>query len=255
MEQALAQRTETVLLHTHCTGALAHDGHVFRVAAKGSNVVLHPLNGRQLIVQAVVAGKAGLLLQLGQAHKAHGPQTVVQRHANDPMRRPDRAIKMLFVAAATGKTAAVDVDEHRQLVALFGCFRRKNIQEQAVLVIKIGFALAELVVIEELLFILFLVVKGPGLIGTGTVLRGFVNALPMGDGHRVFPATGRCIADALIRSGTGNSARCALHIAAGGMNDIFHNFSLLLFWERKQRHDGCHAAAGLQIFTLPRQEP
>ncbi len=39
------------------TGRLAEDGDVVRVAAKGRDVALHPLDSRQFVEQPVVAGR------------------------------------------------------------------------------------------------------------------------------------------------------------------------------------------------------
>ena len=72
VEQTFAQGGENVLLNAHGAGTLAHDGDVFGVAAEGSDVVFHPFHGGDLVIQAIVAGETGLLLQLGQAKEAHG---------------------------------------------------------------------------------------------------------------------------------------------------------------------------------------
>ena len=66
-----------MLLDAHAAGTLAHDGDGIGIAAKGGDVVAHPLDGSHLVIQAVVAGVAGFLLQLGQAQETHGSQTVV----------------------------------------------------------------------------------------------------------------------------------------------------------------------------------
>ena len=211
-----------MLLYAHGTGALAHDGHILRISAEGLDIVLHPADRGHLVIESVVAGKAGFLLQLGQAYKAHRPQAVVKGHADDSLGGPHRAVKMLFVTAAAGKTAAVDIDQHRQLIPGLGGIGGKHVEEQAVLAVGIGLALAELVVIEDLFQILLFVIKCPGLIRAAAVRRGIVDALPAGDLHRILPSARGGIADAFVRGGTGYPSRGAPELSAGGIYQIFH---------------------------------
>ena len=69
---------------------------------------------------------------------------------------------MLFVAAAAGESTAMDIHQNGQLIAFTGGVGGEDVQKQAVFVVGIGLALAELIVIENLLQVLFFIVKGPG---------------------------------------------------------------------------------------------
>ena len=131
---------------------------------------------------------------------------------------------MLFVCAAAGEAAAVDIDEHRQLVAFLGGIGCEDIQEQTVLAVGVNITLAELMIIEDLFQILFLIVERAGLIGAGTVLAGIVYAIPVGDLNGIFPASGGGVADALVGCRAGNPSCNALNSAAGGIDDIVHTF-------------------------------
>ena len=54
--------------------------------------------------------------QLGQADKAHGAEPVVDGHSHAAFGGPDGAVEVFLVAAAAGKTAAVNVEDDRQSV-------------------------------------------------------------------------------------------------------------------------------------------
>ena len=54
--------------------------------------------------------EAGLLLQLRQADEAHGAQPVVDGHTDHALFRPNGTVKMLFMSAAAGIAAAVDIN-------------------------------------------------------------------------------------------------------------------------------------------------
>ena len=128
-EQPPGDGREDELLDAHGTGALAHDGDVVGIAAKGSDVGTHPLQGRQLIQKGVVAGESGLISQLGQADKAHGAEPVVDGHSHAAFGGPDGAVEVFLVAAAAGKAAAVNVEDDRQSV-LGSCIGRgPDVQE------------------------------------------------------------------------------------------------------------------------------
>ena len=128
-EQPPGDGGEDELLDAHGTGALAHDGDVVGIAAKGSDVGTHPLQGRQLIQKGVVAGESGLISQLGQADKAHGAEPVVDGHSHAAFGGPDGAVEVFLVAAAAGKAAAVNVEDDRQSV-LGSCIGRgPDVQE------------------------------------------------------------------------------------------------------------------------------
>ena len=217
-----------MLLNAHGTGALTHDGDGLGVTAEGGDVVLNPLDGGHLVIEAVVAGEAGLLPKLRQAEKAHGSQAVVEAHGDDTLGGPHGAVKVLLMAAAAGKTAAMDVHQNGQFVALTGISGRPDIQKQAVLAVGVGFTLAELIVVEDLLEVLFLVIEGAGLIGAVAVPGGIIDAFPAGHLFGVFPTAGCGITDALVGGNAGETALTALQRAAGGIYDIIHIVYLVM---------------------------
>ena len=96
--------------------------------------------------------------------------------------------------------------------------------------VSIGFALAELVVVENLFQVLRLVVEGPGLIGAVAVTGGVIGALPAGHLFGVFPASGGGVADALVGHGAADPSGTALNGTTGGVHDIVHgDLPFLLF--------------------------
>ena len=72
-EQPLGLGGNAQHLDAHAARALAHEGHVVRVAAEGRNVVPHPSQGGQLVVNAIVAGMAAFSHALGGAEEAEWP--------------------------------------------------------------------------------------------------------------------------------------------------------------------------------------
>ena len=226
--QPPGQRRQAELLHAHGAGALAHQGHPVGVAAKGRDVVMHPLQGAQLVVQAVVAGVAGLGRKLGQAGEAQRPQAVVDGHRHHPFGGPGRPVKVLFVAAAADVLAAVDVEQHRQPGVRAGVRGGPDVQKQAVFAVVVVFAAPELVVIERLLRHLRLVVKAAGLVAGGAVGRGLVGALPAGDGGGVLPPAGGGVADALVGGDARPLAAAAGDRAAGGVAGRVHGHTFFL---------------------------
>ena len=209
-------------LYAGSTGTLSHNGDIFRITTEGSNVVLYPLDRGHLVVQTVVTGNTGFFLQLRQAHKAHRSKAVIQSNTDDALFRPHRTVEMLFVTAPAGESAAVDIHQNRQLITLPSSIRGEHIQKQAVLAVSIGFALAEFIIVENLLKILFFIVKCPGLVAASAVFCGIVHTLPMGDLLRIFPAAGSGITNALVASCTCNPARLACQHTARGVHNIFH---------------------------------
>ena len=55
MEQPFGAGRDAQHLRAHTARALPHQGHIARIAAKGRDVVPYPPQGRQLIVDPVVA--------------------------------------------------------------------------------------------------------------------------------------------------------------------------------------------------------
>ena len=197
-EQPPGDGGEDELLDAHGTGALAHDGDVVGIAAKGSDVGAHPLQGRQLIQKGIVAGGSGLLSQLGQADKAHGAESVVDGHGHAAFGGPDGAVEVFLVAAAAGEAAAVNVEDDRQPVIGSCVSRGPDVQEQAVLAVSVSLALAELVVVERFSGCGGFIIEGTGLVAAGTVPGGIIDAVPVGDGDGELPPPGGGVADTLV---------------------------------------------------------
>ena len=156
---------------------------------------MDPLESAQLVIQAIVAGVARLLGQLGQAHIAEQAEAVVDGDANDPLAGPGRLVKSLFPAGAAHICAAVDVDDDRRFLGVVG---GPDVQVLAVLAVSVIQPLAELDVIEGIAAVFILRGKGVVLHGAGAELAGIIDAVPVGHLLGVLPAAGLCIADALI---------------------------------------------------------
>lgn len=127
------------------------------------------------------------------------------------------------MAAAPAEPAAMEINQNRQTVAGSDVFRGKDIQKQAVLVIGIGLPLPEFVVVKGFFRHFRLIAKGSGLVGTVSVFRGVIDALPMGDLFRIFPPARRSIADALVGGSPRQAAFCATEGAAGSFYYIVHS--------------------------------
>ena len=111
-EQASCRRHRQQRRDAHRPGGLAGDRHPCRVATEGSDVVLHPLQRRDLVLQAEVGG-AGLDVGLGE-QEALGGEPVVDRHAHDAVAGERRPVVLQDRAGAVHERAAVDPDQHRE---------------------------------------------------------------------------------------------------------------------------------------------
>ncbi len=115
LEQALRQRRAHESADADGAGRLAEDGHVARVAAEGADVLLHPVQGRYLVQNAVVA--AGVLRGLGREGRVHQeaeraePVVDADQHHARPGQRG--AVVGLLGPAALVQAAAVHPDHHR----------------------------------------------------------------------------------------------------------------------------------------------
>jgi hypothetical protein len=129
---------------------------------------------------------------------------------------------MLFVTAATGKSAAVNIYNYREFALnLFGC---ENVKEKAVFTISISFTLAEFVVIENLFGHILLVIEGSGLICASTVFGCLIYAIPMSYLFWILKATCGSVSYALVRYNALYPAFNASKGAAGSIDNIFHIF-------------------------------
>ena len=120
------------ILHRDGPGALAHNGDVVAVAAEVGDVLLHPPDGRQLVVQAEVAVPAVLRLYFPVGQVAQHPHPVVGEHGDDAPRRQRPAVKGGFAVHPRVEPAPVEEHHHR---AGGGAMGRVNVQVEAVLVI------------------------------------------------------------------------------------------------------------------------
>ena len=125
---------------------------------------------------------------------------------------------MLLVTAATGKTATVNIDEYRKIIAFLCCVRSEDIQEQTIFTVGIVISFAEFVVVERLLRIFCFITECAWLVGAGAVAGSLVDAVPMCNRYRILPSTGSCITDALECCNAFQSAVGSLYLSAGGSN-------------------------------------
>src|SRR5581483_341845 len=115
---------------------LAEYRHVAGVAAEGSDVVAHPLQGKDGVEHAGVAAAAELRpADIGEVQVAEGVEAVVDRDYDDVV-APGQvgAAVPAFGAGPGGETAAVQPDHYRALAAID--LRRPDVEDQAVLALR-----------------------------------------------------------------------------------------------------------------------
>ena len=183
--EALGQRRSHQALDTTSTGALAHDGQVVRIAAESRDVVVNPLDRRQLVINALVSGAAVAILfgQGRMGEEAQQAEAVIDGHEDDAALCPGFPIESRIIAAAAGVCATVDPQGDRKfsrrLADRFG--RRPDIQEEAVFTGR-----------RQRLDLELFIVEGTGL--TAALDRRsaegvrHLDAFPRDDGLRGFPA-------------------------------------------------------------------
>ena len=112
---------------------LAEDRHVVRVAAELRDVPFDPLERRDLVEEAVVAGLAAGLLRQGRVGEvAKGAEAVVDRNQDHALAGERGSFVRRLVAPAEAQASAVDPDhDGPRLIAVAS--RRPHVQEQAVL--------------------------------------------------------------------------------------------------------------------------
>lgn len=112
-----AQRAAAQRLHTGRTGTLPCQSDAFRVAAKAGNIAAHPLEGKDLVQQAVVARNAVFTFgaELLIHHPAKHIQPVVDGDQDHALAGKMFSVKMRRMAVARHKRAAVYPKDHRQL--------------------------------------------------------------------------------------------------------------------------------------------
>ena len=95
-------------------GGFAEEGDVGRVAAELRDIAAHPLQGRELIEEAVVAGAVVRRLagELGMREESHHSETVVDSDQDDAVRSQRGSVVGGLRAAAGGVAAAVEPHHH-----------------------------------------------------------------------------------------------------------------------------------------------
>ena len=134
MEQTSRQRRRDQAADAHGARRLAEDRHSLRVATERRGVVPHPLERRDLVEQAVVAGRPVLRLggQRLVGQEAERAQPVVDRHQDDALPSKRRAVEDERRPMPHLVAAAVEPDHDRPRTSVAGG-RRPQIEIEAVL--------------------------------------------------------------------------------------------------------------------------
>ena len=66
----------------HCTGGLAEDGDIVRIAAKAGDIGFDPAQRCELILQAVIARRR-FRIEIGMGEKAEDTQAIVEADDDD----------------------------------------------------------------------------------------------------------------------------------------------------------------------------
>mmetsp|Transcript_12241 Transcript_12241/g.23046 ORF Transcript_12241/g.23046 Transcript_12241/m.23046 type:complete len:249 (+) Transcript_12241:1504-2250(+) len=145
MEEALRFWGQEVCCNRSASTGFSEDRHLVWIATECCDVVLHPLKGLHLILEAEVC----LSLQCRVRHESQNPKSVVECHIhsallNEGVRgevisRPRIQSSLmnhhhhrplhLAVAVVTRKSATVHIDEQAILVVNFLCLRRLRLTQ------------------------------------------------------------------------------------------------------------------------------
>ena len=131
---------------------------------------------------------------------------------------------MFFVTASAGESAAVNVEEHGQTTICSCTLGRPYVEEKTILAVCVLLALAELVVVEYLFYIVLLIIEGAWLIGAISVACSVVNSLPGGNLLGILPSAGGGVSDTLEGYYAVKTAGCAQYLATGTGDLFIHNF-------------------------------
>jgi hypothetical protein len=132
-EQSLAQRARQQRADAEGAGGLAGDGNLAWVAAEAGDVVLHPLQGRDLIEQTDGAGVGERRVEGGQVGEAEGAEPVVDADHDDvAVQREAGAVVPGHRALTVAVAAAVNPYQHRPACVVGGW--GAHVEAQAVLV-------------------------------------------------------------------------------------------------------------------------
>ena len=147
-EEPLVAVIETVILDRDGSGALSHNGDVVRVAAELPDIVLHPADRLELVVQSEVPVAVIFSPDLLMAEIAQDAYPVVDEDGDHSPFRKFIAAERFFGVGSGVETSSVEEEDDRAVLRL--C-RRIDVQVQAVLVIVKLDPLPELPVIEQAL--------------------------------------------------------------------------------------------------------
>ena len=134
LEQSFRQRRRAQHADGDAAGRFAENRHLLRIAAERGDILLHPLEPRDHVQQAVIARDVvrGLGAQLRVREETQLPDAVGdadQHHALPGQLLP---AVVRFGSGAGAESAAVDPNQHGDVVAR-GFRRRPDVQVQAVL--------------------------------------------------------------------------------------------------------------------------
>src|SRR5436305_150578 len=118
-EETLRLRRGQQRSHAHATSGLAEDRDVVGVAAERLDVVARPLERRDLVKGAEVAGAYRAWEALVEIEKTERVQAVVDRHQDDAVAGERVARKGGVRSASRGEPAAVD-PHHRGPLPVVG---------------------------------------------------------------------------------------------------------------------------------------
>ena len=219
-------------LHAHGTGALAEDGDMLRVSAKGLDVVLDPLQSGNLVHEAIVSALALFGREFRMAQEAQRAQAVIDGYEDDSPLGPLVSVHGHFIPIAVHEGSAVNPQSHWKLG--FGpahsAFRCPYIQVQAVLAFFRCALPVELVPVESAGL-----VAGLGSNGAEGVAQ--LHAFPGLDRLRCLPAEvayGRSrIGNAFVHHHAGGFAGNTLELAS-----IHGNHIVLLGAGGRQQQEG-----------------
>ena len=212
VEQPRRQRRCGEVADADGTGGFAEDGHVVRVAAECRDVVLHPLQRRDLIVQPLVARSAvgGFRAERRVGEEAEQTQAVVDGHQHHAV--PRQLLTIVEGCARRAHDEAAAVDPHHHWAPFVGLARASpHVEIEAVFVLWHRLAAVE-------------ALDGGRMRARRRLLRGVPLAFPSGRRHRRLPAQvahwRRSVGDALEgKHGAVLGAAAAQH--AGGRGDGF----------------------------------
>ena len=142
------------------SGVLSEDGHLVGVAAELLDVLLHPLEHHDLVLDAKVAG--GEAVPGGE--EAEGPQAVVEGDEDDVVLQQVVGAEEVGGSSAHDESPAVDVDHDGALLLVQ--LRGVDVEEEAVLVSG-GLALGDVVLRAQVAVLgrIVLVLEGQDLDG------------------------------------------------------------------------------------------